>query len=74
MIVLESFFTEITAINPMTGKLVKFVGPKVLAKNFEEAQIYCNNNGLGYCEVVARLTKSRSHYKGFEYSSKEIIG
>lgn len=45
------YTTIIRAISPTTGNLLAYSGPKIPGTSFENAQEYCENNGLGYCEV-----------------------
>ena len=49
------WLTEIRAIDPQTGELVDWCGPQIDADSFEEAENYCNSNGLGYCKIVGQL-------------------
>jgi hypothetical protein len=45
--------TKIRAIDPMTGELCTYSGPKIQAFSFDDAVKYCQENELGYCEVEA---------------------
>lgn len=49
------YVTEIQAIDPETGELKVYAGPKIQADNMHEAKEYCKNNGLGYCKVLGVL-------------------
>lgn len=49
------FTTEIKAIHPESGELVTWQGPNVPGICFNDAQEYCNSNGLGYCKVTGIL-------------------
>lgn len=49
---MPKYVTKITAINPKDGNLYTWLGPYIDADSFYEAQVYCENNGLGYCEVI----------------------
>lgn len=49
------WLTEIKAICPETGMLQVYSGPPVPGINKEDAQAYCNLNGLGYCKVIGEL-------------------
>jgi hypothetical protein len=51
------FLTEIRAIDPQTNELTDWCGPRIEAANFEDAQNYCNKNGLGYCNVIGPMDK-----------------
>jgi hypothetical protein len=51
------YTTLIQAIDARTGMLELFSGPIVPGKNREEAQLYCYNNGLGYCIVDREFVK-----------------
>lgn len=52
---MKLYVTEIKAIKPSTGELTTYGGPNVPGISFEDAQDYCENNGLGYCKVVGEL-------------------
>jgi hypothetical protein len=52
---MTKYVTEITAINPKTGEMSKWIGPNVPGVSIETAQQYCDSNGLGYCKVIGRL-------------------
>lgn len=43
--------TRVRAINPATGEIADYTGPKVPGKTRKEAEEYCNTHGLGYCSV-----------------------
>lgn len=45
------YTTLIKAIDPQTGELVTWNGPVVPGYSYEDAEMYCQTNGLGYCEV-----------------------
>jgi hypothetical protein len=48
--------TELDAICPYTDRgIVKFCGPEVPGYTIEDAQHYCNTNGLGYLRVLGPL-------------------
>jgi hypothetical protein len=49
---MDLYYTEIKALSPHTGELKTYIGPKIQAISFEDAQNYCENNGLGYCKVI----------------------
>lgn len=49
------YVTEIKAICPKTGELKTYCGQNVPGISFEDAQNYCENNGLGYCKVIGLL-------------------
>jgi len=49
------FTTQLKAINPATGEISTFCGPHIPAISIEDAQDYCDNNGLGYCVVIGEL-------------------
>jgi len=52
------WITEIRAVDPLTGELTDWCGPRIEADSFEEAENYCNTNGLGYCKIVGRLDEA----------------
>lgn len=47
---IRNYLTEIRA--EVNGTIQVFSGPMVPGTSFEEAQKYCEENGLGYCIVV----------------------
>ena len=54
--------TEIYARNSVTGEMAYFAGPRVPGKTREEAEEFCNTNGLGYCKVVDRFVMEITVY------------
>lgn len=52
---MKLYVTEIKAIKPSTGELKTYGGPNVPGISAEDAQNYCENNGLGYCKVLGEL-------------------
>lgn len=47
--------TKITAIDPMSGELCEYIGPNVPGINWDDAEDYCQQNGLGYCAICGEL-------------------
>ena len=47
--------TEIEAIDPKTGKLTKWSGPIVPGISWQDAEGFCQRNGMGYCKVSGRI-------------------
>lgn len=47
---IRNYLTEIRA--EVNGTIQVFSGPMVPGTSFEEAQKYCEENGLGYCIVI----------------------
>lgn len=45
------FITKLQAIDPVDGELKTWMGPLIEADSFEDADRYCQENGLGYCVV-----------------------
>ena len=54
------FTTTIRAIDPHTKELSTYRGPNVPGICFSDAQAYCDNNGMGYCEVDGKLVMEMS--------------
>ncbi len=48
---MKLYTTEIKAIRPSDSELITYRGPHVPGISFEDAQSYCEKNGLGYCKV-----------------------
>lgn len=51
----KKWVTYIKAINPKTGEMCLWLGPYVNGETMEDAQKWCDLNGLGYCEVVSEF-------------------
>lgn len=47
--------TEIHAIDPRDGEMKVWCGPDVPGINHDDAVNYCQQNGLGYCQVLGEL-------------------
>lgn len=52
---MKTFTTHLQAINPDTQEIQIFVGPNILARDWDEAEDYCYKNGLGYLVVDGEL-------------------
>lgn len=52
---MKTYATEIKAVCPKTGDLKTYGGPNVPGISVDTANDYCQNNGLGYCKVLAQL-------------------
>lgn len=52
---MDMYITEIKAECPYTGQMKIWGGPNVPGINLQDAQNYCENNGLGYCKVIGKL-------------------
>ena len=49
---MKVFLTEILAMDPKTGKFRTWAGFDIPAHSLEDAQRYCDENGLGFCRVI----------------------
>jgi hypothetical protein len=49
------YITKIKARSPIDGTMTEYHGPHVPGNSIEEAQEYCEQNGLGYCWVDDEL-------------------
>ena len=49
------YVTEIKALCPHTGEMKTYCGQEVQGISLEDAQNYCDTNGLGYCKVIGLL-------------------
>jgi len=49
------YATKITAIDPKDGVLKTWTGIDIPALSFEDAEKYCQENGLGYCKVTGKI-------------------
>lgn len=65
------WLTEIIAQDPENKKVKKWAGPKVPGINKDDAQNFCNENGLGYCRVVGKFVEEvgdkKNDYFKIEY-------
>lgn len=52
---MKYYTTELTAINPHTGELVKWSGPYIPAISWTHAEEFCQKNGFGYLTVTGEL-------------------
>ena len=52
---MKTWSTEVKAKSPVDGSIKTYCGPNIEAETLEEAQEYCENNGLGYCWVIGQL-------------------
>jgi hypothetical protein len=60
------YITTIRGICPKTGELKSYVGPNVRGITAQDAQRFCEENGLGYCKVVGLLVSEIPCKKGGE--------
>ena len=66
---MKQWLTEIIAICPITNKLKKWAGPKVPGFTQNDAQIFCNNNGFGYCRVIGQeIENDDGHFNPQHYN------
>ena len=54
--------TEILAINT-EGRIVLYCGPGVEAETKEDAELYCERNGLGFCRVIGEQIEQKMEFK-----------
>lgn len=54
---MKRWVTEVTAIDPANIErgIIRWAGPEVPGETVEEAERYCQENGLGYCRVLGQL-------------------
>ena len=52
---MKLFTTTIKAIDPSDGELKLWGGPNVPGISFKDARQYCDENGLGYCDILGEL-------------------
>ncbi|MFA6087420.1 hypothetical protein [Mucilaginibacter sp.] len=48
---MNKYITTIKAVCPKTNKLKNYHGPVVEGISVADAQMRCDNNGMGYCKV-----------------------
>lgn len=49
---MRNWYTEIIAMDALTGKILTWAGPYIEAPSQELAQQYCETHGLGYVHVT----------------------
>jgi len=49
------WITEIKAVDPATGEIETWAGPRIQADTKEDARNYCDSNGLGYCKIIGKF-------------------
>ena len=49
---IRTYVTKLMAINPETGHLCEYAGPMIKGNGAKDAHYYCQENGLGYLEVL----------------------
>jgi len=47
--------TKIVALDHLDNTTKTFAGPNVSALTLEDAEKFCQENGLGYCKVIGEL-------------------
>lgn len=52
---MKYWVTTIKAINPRTSLLDNWIGPNVPGISKKDAERYCQQNGLGYCQIAGEL-------------------
>ena len=52
---MKLWVTNIRAIDPRDGELKNWGGPHVPGITHKHAEQYCQDNGLGFCEVLGEL-------------------
>lgn len=69
---MKLYTTEIIAIDPLTGLLTKWCGPRIPSLSFEDAENYCQENGLGYCKItgefICEIDENGSIENNFNYN------
>lgn len=52
---MKTFLTQLRAINNQTGELATYMGMRIPAESHEDAQRYCDENGMGYLRVIGEF-------------------
>ncbi|GAA4778961.1 hypothetical protein GCM10023231_02010 [Olivibacter ginsenosidimutans] len=60
---MKKWVTEIIAMDPDTNELKKWLGPYITAPTWQDAEIYCQENGLGYCKISGQLISEFLAYR-----------
>jgi hypothetical protein len=54
------WITEIKAVDPATGEVSTWAGPRIEANTKEDARNYCDGHGLGYCNIIGKLISEQN--------------
>lgn len=72
--IMKLYTTSIYAIDPIDGDLKTYGGPNVPGISWQDAENYCQQNGLGYCKVDGELVAEIPCKKGsYEPDFKNMI-
>ena len=52
---MKKWTTEIQAIDPFDLELKTWMGPIIESPSLEDAERYCQENGLGYCKIIGEF-------------------
>lgn len=55
---MKIWLTQIEAIDPNDGELKIWAGPKVFGITLKFAELYAEQNGLGYCKIIGEFITS----------------
>lgn len=73
---MNMYTTLIKAISPIDGELKIYQGPNVPGISFNDAQNYCEMNGLGYCKIdgllIAEINYSEDSRDITDYETKNL--
>lgn len=61
---MKTWVTLIKALDPVTGLMKTWSGPNVPGINHDDATRYCQQNELGYCQVIGELVAEIPCKKG----------
>lgn len=55
---MKKWATQVKAIDPTNPErgVISWCGPSIDAISIKDAEKYCQENGLGYCEILGELT------------------
>jgi len=60
---MKMWYTTIEAIDPQDGELKLWAGPKIQAPTYEAAKDFCQDNGLGFLNVVGEFIGERPTFE-----------
>lgn len=52
---MKLWVTQLKAIDPRCGQLKTYAGPEVPGITLQHANLYCQENGFGYLEILGEL-------------------
>ena len=72
---MRTYLTKLIAIDPFSGKLCEYSGPQIKGNGIQDAKYFCQENGLGYLEVIGESDSTINTETGQLYvDGQKILG